>query len=404
MDTETAIELKNISKSFAIPTERRNTLKKYFLNPFHQSPIREFTALRDLSFTVSRGEFLGIIGRNGSGKSTLLKIIADIYAPDHGKVSVSGRIIPFLELGVGFNPELTGRENVFLNGIILGMTREYITKKYNEIVQFAELERFMDTPVKNYSSGMLVRLGFSVAIQADADIYILDEILAVGDEAFQRKSISVINKFKQEGKTVLFVSHDMGAIQKYCNRAILINDSKLVMAGQPDEVIRTYREITNRQSKAAEPQGTSSPKQSPTDVAIEKAEIFDDSGTPTSLFLKESKVKLKVHYQSFPANKHKAVYLGVSIFREDGLHITGSNGKLFHQKVSLEDKAKGVINYEIDSSLFLDGKYSFTVGLFDYETDETLDFHSRMYPFEIRTYRKEVGVVSLPTHWSVDKD
>lgn len=222
-----AIKVENLSKSFRIPHESVNTLKARFTNPFKRVEYTEFHALQNVSFEVKKGEFLGIIGRNGSGKSTLLKIIAGIYSPDSGKVKVRGKIVPFLELGVGFNPDLTARENVFLNGTILGMSRKYLESKYDEIMEFAEVKEFENLPVKNFSSGMYVRLAFSIAIQADADIFILDEILSVGDMNFQDKSKAKIEHMISAGKTVLFVSHDMKNVEKYSTRLLLLNQGNV---------------------------------------------------------------------------------------------------------------------------------------------------------------------------------
>lgn len=237
-----AIEVSNLSKTFNIPKERTSQLKHYFINPFHRPEFVKFDALKNVSFEVRKGEFLGIIGRNGSGKSTLLKILAGVYQPSEGKVKVNGKITPFLELGVGFNPELSARENIFLNGTILGMTRKYLLKKFDEIVDFAEVEDFIDMPVKNYSSGMQVRLAFAIAIQSDADIYLVDEVLAVGDAGFQEKCFDVFRNFKKEGKTVVFVSHGMDSVKEFCDRVIWIDGGKVRIDNGTEEVVKEYQE------------------------------------------------------------------------------------------------------------------------------------------------------------------
>lgn len=240
-----AIEVLDVDKSFEIPNERLDNIKELFTNPLKifRRKTHQFEALQDISFTLKRGEFLGIVGRNGSGKSTLLKLIAGIYSPDKGKINVYGHMVPFLELGVGFNPELSGRENIYLNGTILGMTRKFIKKRYQDIVDFAELGEFIEMPMKNYSSGMLVRLAFAIAIQSDADIYILDEILAVGDAGFQMKSGQIIKDFKKFGKTVILVSHAMDSITELCDRAILIENHRIMADGDPREVIQKYQSL-----------------------------------------------------------------------------------------------------------------------------------------------------------------
>lgn len=210
---------------------------------FKKPSYEKLHALHDINFEVKKGEFFGIVGRNGSGKSTLLKIIGGIYQPTLGRVRVNGTLTPFIELGIGFNPELTGRENVFLNGAILGLTRKEIKKKYDEIVDFAELEKFMDQKLKNYSSGMQVRLAFSIAIQAHSDILLIDEVLAVGDSAFQRKCFNIFKDIKKQQKTVIFVTHDMGAVQEFCDRAMLIDNGKITLIGKSGKVARAYNEL-----------------------------------------------------------------------------------------------------------------------------------------------------------------
>ncbi len=204
-----------------------------------------FHVLKDINFEVKRGEFFGVVGRNGSGKSTLLKTLGGIYSPTKGSVEISGTLTPFIELGIGFNPELTGRDNVFLNGAILGLTRREILQKYDDIVAFAELEQFMDQKLKNYSSGMQVRLAFSIAMQAHNDILLIDEVLAVGDAAFQRKCYNVFKDMKKTGKTVIFVTHDMAAVEEYCDRAMLIEKSEIKVIGRTSIVTREYNRILN---------------------------------------------------------------------------------------------------------------------------------------------------------------
>ncbi len=236
------IQIKNLKKSFFLPHERHDSLVEFMSNPFRifKPKGEQFTVLKDIDLDVYQGEFLGIMGRNGSGKSTLLKILAGVYEPTSGSVKVQGKVVPFLELGVGFNPQLTGKENVFLNGIILGMSKDFLKKKYDEIVAFAELEKFMDMPLKNYSSGMQVRLAFSIAIMADADIYILDEVLAVGDVEFQKKCFDVFRNYKEQKKTVILVTHAAGSVEEFCTRAVFLKDGVFQVQGSVDEVIEAY--------------------------------------------------------------------------------------------------------------------------------------------------------------------
>ena len=240
-DKEIAVKVDHVSKYFKLPTESTQSLRTALVNRFKGiKGYREQHVLKDISFDVHKGDFFGIVGRNGSGKSTLLKIISQIYVPEKGSVTVNGKMVSFIELGVGFNPELTGRENVYMNGAMLGFTTEEIDAMYDDIVEFAELEEFMNQKLKNYSSGMQVRLAFSVAIKAQGDVLILDEVLAVGDEAFQRKCNDYFMERKESGKTTILVTHDMGAVKKYCNRAVLIEKGLVKAYGNPFDVANQY--------------------------------------------------------------------------------------------------------------------------------------------------------------------
>ncbi|HEQ8176231.1 TPA: ABC transporter ATP-binding protein, partial [Streptococcus pyogenes] len=238
---EIAVKVQHVSKTFKLPTEATKSFRTTLVNRLRG--IKGFTeqhVLKDINFDVYKGDFFGIVGRNGSGKSTLLKIISQIYVPEKGQVTVDGKMVSFIELGVGFNPELTGRENVYMNGAMLGFTKDEVDDMYNDIVDFAELHHFMNQKLKNYSSGMQVRLAFSVAIKAQGDVLILDEVLAVGDEAFQRKCNDYFMERKDSGKTTILVTHDMGAVKKYCNRAVLIEDGLVKAYGEPFDVANQY--------------------------------------------------------------------------------------------------------------------------------------------------------------------
>lgn len=236
-----AVKVDHVSKFFKLPTEATHSLRTTLVNRFRGiKGYKEQHVLKDISFEVEEGDFFGILGRNGSGKSTLLKIISQIYVPEKGSVTVNGKLVSFIELGVGFNPELTGRENVYMNGAMLGFTTAEIDAMYDDIVQFAELEEFMNQKLKNYSSGMQVRLAFSVAIKAQGDVLILDEVLAVGDEAFQRKCNDYFMERKKSGKTTILVTHDMGAVKKYCNKAVLIEKGLVKTLGKPEDVANQY--------------------------------------------------------------------------------------------------------------------------------------------------------------------
>jgi ABC-type polysaccharide/polyol phosphate transport system ATPase subunit len=236
------VEVRGVGKTFRIPDHRVDSLKERALHPLRRVHFRELCALRDVSFDVRQGEFFGIVGRNGSGKSTLLKIMASIYRADTGRVRLAGRLAPFIELGVGFNPELTSRENVALNGVLMGLSRQEARRRLDAVLDFAELRDFADMKLKNYSSGMMVRLAFAVMVQADADVMLIDEVLAVGDASFAQKCIDVFSEMQRHGRTIVLVTHDMATVQRFCDRAMLIHDAEVPYIGEADETaLRYYR-------------------------------------------------------------------------------------------------------------------------------------------------------------------
>jgi ABC-2 type transport system ATP-binding protein len=244
MADDIAIKVDGVSKAFRLPHEKQTSVKGLFLSIFSgRRTYERQQVLKDMSFEIKRGEFFGIVGRNGSGKSTLLKLLAGIYTPDKGRIQVNGKLTPFIELGVGFNPELTGRENVYLNGALLGFNRKEMEAMYDEIVEFAELEKFMDQKLKNYSSGMQVRLAFSVAIRAKSDILVLDEVLAVGDLDFQRKCYDYFYNLKRDKQTVVLVSHDMSAVRRFCDRCIHVHNGAILAEGSPKKVADSYMRL-----------------------------------------------------------------------------------------------------------------------------------------------------------------
>jgi ABC-type polysaccharide/polyol phosphate transport system ATPase subunit len=246
---EPAVIVDGVSKRFRVPQERVHTLKERALHPFRHIAFNTFDALKDVSFEVGEGEFFGIVGRNGSGKSTLLKMLAGIYGTDAGSIAVRGRMSTFIELGVGFNPDLAAFDNVVTNAVMLGLTPREAAARYDKVIGFAELEEFQDLKIKNYSSGMLVRLAFSVALEAEADILLIDEVLAVGDAAFQQKCFDEFNRLREENRTILFVTHDMGMVERFCHRAMLLEQGEMVTIGKPVEIARKYLEINFEQAR-----------------------------------------------------------------------------------------------------------------------------------------------------------
>ncbi|MFN2616495.1 MAG: ABC transporter ATP-binding protein [Thermoleophilaceae bacterium] len=247
-----ATVVEGVSKTFRLPHERVSTLKERALHPFRRTSYERLEALKDVSFAVQPGEFFGILGRNGSGKSTLLKCLAGIYRADAGQIWMNGRVSTFIELGVGFNPDLAARDNVLINGVMLGLSPQEARSRYDRVIDFAELREFEELKLKNYSSGMHVRLAFSVMIQVDADILLIDEVLAVGDAAFQQKCFDIFNRLREEGRTILFVTHDMASVRRFCHRALLLDRGEVRMIGEPADVAARYLD-TNFQRQAAQP-------------------------------------------------------------------------------------------------------------------------------------------------------
>jgi ABC-type polysaccharide/polyol phosphate transport system ATPase subunit len=282
---EPAVVVDGATKTFAIPTERRDTLKERALHPLRSARVERFDALRGVSFTVESGEFFGVVGRNGSGKSTLLKCLAGIYRLDGGRMRVAGRLSPFIELGVGFHQEMAARENIVMNGVMLGLTPDEARARVDRVIEFAELEEFADLKLKNYSSGMHVRLAFSVMIQVDADVLLIDEILAVGDAAFQQKCFDVFFRMRDEGKTIVFVTHDMAAVERFCHRALLLERGKIVALGDPRDVADHYLRLNFERGAPGDPDGFGSSRGGDGAARVVEAWMEDEHGARQSAFL-----------------------------------------------------------------------------------------------------------------------
>jgi ABC-type polysaccharide/polyol phosphate transport system ATPase subunit len=271
------ISVSDLSKAFRLPLLRYSTLKERALHPFRFGAFNLLHALQRVSFDVAPGEFFGIVGRNGSGKSTLLKCLAGIYSVDSGTIRVAGRVSPFIELGVGFNLELTAHDNVVISAIMLGLSRREARRRFDEIIAFAELEDYLDLKLKNYSSGMLVRLAFSTAITVDAEVLLIDEVLAVGDASFQQKCFDSFERLRREGRTILFVTHDMGAVRRICDRAMLLEAGRLREIGDPEKVTRAYNEVNF--ARLAAPSADHAEESRPGEAAVIDAWFEDESGT-----------------------------------------------------------------------------------------------------------------------------
>ncbi|HVX58779.1 MAG TPA: ABC transporter ATP-binding protein [Candidatus Saccharimonadales bacterium] len=364
-DQQNAIKIANLTKTFKLPHEKQSSLKSSLIN-FHKRGYDLQEALKDVGFEVKKGEFFGIVGRNGSGKSTLLKTLAGIYAPDGGSIEVRGSLVPFIELGVGFNPELTGRENVFLNGALLGFNRKEMQRMYKDIVDFAEIERFMDQKLKNYSSGMQVRLAFSIAIRAHGDILLLDEVLAVGDAAFQQKCYDYFNSLKREKRTIILVSHNMPVIEQYCDRALLLDQGKIKKIGPSEEIAAMYDEMFIREeAERIRQERLSSEKRSEPggqDITIEKIRLYQDSKEAKALEAKKSfevRVLVKSKHDFPEAN------VGINIKNRDKLMVISTDTMTVIGNVSLKKNRVFEVSFNIDNIL-TNGLYYINAGVADW--------------------------------------
>jgi ABC-2 type transport system ATP-binding protein len=361
-----AIKVEDLSKTFKLPHEKHSSVKSLFVNFYRRKRTFEVQhALKDVSFEVKKGEFFGIVGRNGSGKSTLLKLIAGIYAPTKGKISINGSLTPFIELGVGFNPELTGRENVFLNGALLGFNRKEMKKMYNEIVEFAELEKFMDQKLKNYSSGMQVRLAFSIAIRAHSDILLLDEVLAVGDAAFQQKCFDYFSKLKDEKKTIVLVSHNMPIVEKYCDRALLLEDGQIKRMGASSEVASLYENMFIREEAERTRNKRLEQKKKDEDtwsLKIHGVKVLQDGSVTKHIQAKkdfEIEVTLESQIDLEKAN------VGLSIKNRDRIMLVSTDSFENIGGINLKKGKKRTLSFYMDNIL-TDGIYTINIGIADY--------------------------------------
>jgi ABC-type polysaccharide/polyol phosphate transport system ATPase subunit len=388
------VDVKHLEKEFKVPHERHSSLKASVIN-FRKRSFETFKVLNDITFQVKEGEFFGILGRNGSGKSTLLKLLADIYTPSNGELHVNGQLTPFIELGVGFNPELTGRENVFLNGAILGLTQKEIEEKYDEIVQFAEIERFMDQKLKNYSSGMQVRLAFSIAIQAHNAILLIDEVLAVGDERFQQKCLEVFAKIKQDpSKTVIFVSHDMSSVQKFCDRAIVIHDGKLIYEGDAEGAVYEYKKL-NFPEQNEDSNDMQKDRWGNSAVTIEKF-VAKESQSKDGLSDIVMTLETSLHDEKMTG---KEIACGIAIWSAEGVNIAGPNS--LNYTIFAQD---GIVTYTIKDHPLNSGSYKVTAVLYDKVTGETYDHHERRFNLSIVGKKtKEIGATILGGVWEQGK-
>lgn len=358
MADDIAIKVENVSKNFLLPHQKVNSVKSLFTTMLRRDgTIETQHALKNIDLEIKKGEFFGIVGRNGSGKSTLLKILAGIYQPTKGKVQVHGKLVPFIELGVGFNPELTGRENVYLNGALLGFSEKEVAAMYDDIVEFAELEKFMDQKLKNYSSGMQVRLAFSMATRSQADILLIDEVLAVGDADFQRKCFNYFKTLKKLNKTVILVSHDMDAVREYCDRAALIENASLTAIGESDNISSAYIKLFNEKSEKGSVQvpNKGANRWGNEEVIISRARVAKTRLTDTT-------DQLAFSVDIMAKTKTDNLLAGFIIKNASGAAIVGSNNKILKKHLSMNEGEGTTITWRVPN-IFSDGRHHITIAL-----------------------------------------
>jgi ABC-type polysaccharide/polyol phosphate transport system ATPase subunit len=412
---DAAIEVEGVSKRFRIPLDRSTTLKYRATHLRSTARYHTFSALEAVSFSVPVGEFVGIVGPNGSGKSTLLKLLARIYAPTSGRLSVSGRVSPFLELGVGFNPELTARENVYVNGAVLGLSHKELERRMEGIIHFAELEQFVDQKLKKFSSGMQVRLAFSVAIQADAAVLLMDEVLAVGDARFQAKCFDIFARYKREGRTVVLVTHDLGSVDNYCGRAIYLDHGEVVADGQSSNVTSLYRRRVGQQQEddANELQadrialGDHRPSErrwGSGELRVSDVRLLNELGQPHHTFPSGSPLTVQIDYDVLRDGFQLGDILaaGVGIHRADGLLISSSattHGHLF-EPTPPPPGGQGEIVYSVPRLPLLAGSYSLSVALVRMPAGSPFDHLEQSFPFRVIDEAGRPGLIDFGGSWS----
>lgn len=430
-ESEYAIEVKNVSKRFKIPHEKRTTVYDNLFGKITGSSYNYevFEALKDVSFTVKKGETLGIIGENGSGKSTLLKMLAGVLVPDTGSVKVWGKMAPFLELGVGFQPELTAVENVYLYGAIMGLNRKEMDANLASIFEFAELDRFRNAKLKNFSSGMYARLAFATAISTNPDVLLLDEVLAVGDESFQKKCHDKIDEYRQNKKTIVFVSHSLGTVGELCERSILIDKGVVKSEGYSEKVINDYNtKINNKEEFALKQQqkdwvevqnlrGVTSDAKVNTEkvknqdnlgqnrwgsreIEITGVKFLDNTGKEKYIFKTDEPMIVKIEY--FATEKIEKPVFGVAIHTNDGIHINGPNTKTSGYSIQVVEGI-GEIYYSISALPLLDGIYYLSAAIYDYTRKHAYDHHHKIYKFKVirGNIMDDLGIFYIPCEWKI---
>ena len=407
-----AIEIRHVSKHFRLYHEHYSSLKERMIH-FGRIPFEDFVALNDIEISIEEGTTVGILGHNGSGKSTLLKCVAGILQPNEGEIVTHGRLAALLELGAGFHPEFTGRENIFMNASILGLSKRDITAVFDEIVSFAELEKFIDMQVRHYSSGMYIRLGFAVAVNVDPDILLVDEVLSVGDEAFQRKCVERVKKFQGEGRTILFVTHAPDLIRRICDRGIVLDHGEMVADTLPGEAVRTFRETLQRS-------GLADPTVEAVEAATEAAEAAGAPKTHGGRMAASATHRVKITNVTIehPGSSMGRTWLlpdeamtirvafhadeptddllfGIAIHDEEGNNIFGTNTKIADVNVPVAD-GDGLVTFDFEHIPLLDGTYLVTLAIQSTDEGTVYDWSDQQYQFSVMNPARTAGLVALP--------
>jgi lipopolysaccharide transport system ATP-binding protein len=420
-----AVRCDRVSKQFTLHHERPRSFQELFLNLLRLERVsskEEFWVLHDVSFEAKPGEMIGIVGDNGAGKSTLLKLLSRIVEPTSGQIELNGRVGALLELGTGFHPDLTGRENVYLNGSILGFKKAEMTRIFDDIVSFSELERFIDVPVKHYSSGMYMRLGFSVAIHLQPDILLVDEVLAVGDQAFQARCLDRINEMKRRGVTIILVTHNLREVQRMCDRAIWLDQGQIQAQGDVLDVIERYVSHVlmsekrggkgsapqASQERLQDPEGRSQPKRKTSwragsrEAEIVRVQLLDGQEKEKRTFHTGETLIARMHFQAHQRIEHPI--FGIAIHHEDGFHIYGPNTGLAKYPIEAIE-GTGYMDFVIPDLPLLQGTFLLTAAILPSRGKGAYDYHHQVHSFRIaasaRT-RKEHGTVHIPSHWRLD--
>lgn len=417
----TSIRFDRVSKQFTLQQDRPRSFQELFLNLFRRNsrPSKEkYWALKDVSFEIREGEVVGILGDNGVGKSTALKLMSRIIEPTSGTIEVNGRVGALLELGAGFHPDLTGRENVYLNGSILGFSKEKMGRIFDDILDFSEMERFIDVPVKHYSSGMYMRLAFAIAIHLKPDILLIDEILAVGDQAFQLRCMDKINEMKRQGLTMVIVTHALGVVRDLCDRAIWLDEGKIQAEGSVEHVLQQYttqvmahdrKQILEAEKEKSDADGDSPDQEKQSDESswrwgsreaeIVAVQILNGQLQEQRIFQTGDSLTVRMHYEAHESIQEPR--FGLALFHSSGFHINGPNN-VFSDYAIAEIEGQGFVDYTIDRLPLLPGTYHVSVAIHDHEGKHPYDHIHQRLTFRVRAggVREEFGTFYIPANWN----